>query len=187
MSDTYETVIFICPKVSVYQVPPLSGKGFRTDSWGSLAKPIFVGRLRVMQTYGTVDSASSCDIRIEDAQSGELFASAPYVGEHAVERAQDSSRYYQVRVVHEKKVAYLGIGFDERETSFDFQVALADFLKHVNAVKDSPKKNSEPAKDYSLKEGQSMNISIGVSQQIHSPYRYGGLIYVGTYKEVHGS
>lgn len=161
MDEIYDSVLFICSKVAVYQVPPLTGKGFKTDSWGPLAQPIFSGRLRVLQSFNTSDDSSTCEIRIEDPQTGELFAAAPYIGEHAVERAQDSARYYQLRVVHEKRVAYLGIGFEERETSFDFQVALADYRKHVSAAKDVPRKD-EPARDYSLKDGQSMNISIGV-------------------------
>lgn len=166
MAETYDSILFICPKVAVYQVPPLTGKGFKTDSWGPLAQPIFSGRLRVIQTFSTADTSSTCEIRIEDPQTGELFAAAPYIGEHAVERAQDSTRYYQVRVVHEKRVAYLGLGFEERETSFDFQVALADYLKHARAGKELLRK-SEPVKDYSLKDGQSINISLGVRSTYH--------------------
>lgn len=161
MIDSYESVVFVCPKVMVFQVPPPTGKGFKTDSWGPMATPIFTGRLRLLQTYGTDAKLSTLDIRIEDATSGELFASAPYIAEYAVERAQDSSRYFQLRVVHEKRVAYLGLGFEERDTSFDFQVALADFLKHVNAEKE-PAKQTTPVKDYSLKAGESLNINIGV-------------------------
>ena len=96
--------------------------------------------MRVIQTFS---DPSTLDIRIEDAETGELFASAPYIADYAVERSQDSSRYFQLRVVHEKRVAYLGIGFEERESSFDFQVALSDFMKHVNA----PKRET---RDYSI-------------------------------------
>ena len=144
MSDdqSYDSVVFSCVSVQVYAVPPPSGKGFRTDAWGPL-RPIFNGRLRVIETTSTQDS--SLDVRIEDKGSGELFASAPYVAEYAVERALDSSRYFQLRVVHEKRVAYLGIGFEDRDASFDFQVALSDFLKRRKITATSQ------TKDYSLK------------------------------------
>lgn len=120
--ETYETIAFTCPRINVYQIPPrLIGKPFRTDSWGHLANPLFVGRLRVVQVHDAANSVDKCEIRIEDSNTGELFASAPYVGEHAAQRSEDSSRYWQLRVVHEKKVTYLGIGFED--TSFDFQVS----------------------------------------------------------------
>ncbi|CCX35435.1 Putative uncharacterized protein [Taphrina deformans PYCC 5710] len=166
MSDNYESVLFVCQKIDVFGVPPPTGKGFKTDSWGgSLAKPIFTGRLRVIQTYHFDDSPSACEVRIEDGQTGELFAAAPYIGDYAVEKAQDSSRYYQIRVVHDKAVAYLGIGFEEREAAFDFQVVLSDFTKHRTAEKEAPRKRAEPVKDYSLKEGQVLNIGVKLTIQ----------------------
>lgn len=118
LEEGYETVLFRCPKINVYQIPRIAtGTTFRTDSWGPL-QPIFTGALRVISRYGQ----GCCEIRIEESESGELFAAAPYIGFHVAQKAQDSSRYYQLRVVHEKKVAYLGIGFEDREASFDFQV-----------------------------------------------------------------
>lgn len=175
--DTYETVLLVCPRVEIYVVPPPTGREFRTDAWGdSLAHPLFTGRLRVIGTF----PSSTCDIRIESAGSvddadgkgdGELFVSAPYVGAHAVQRAQDSSRYFLLRVVHERKVAHLGLGFGDREAAFDFQVTLADFAKHAAAdleradkrkKKKEEEETPEPARDYALKDGEVLHVPLGV-------------------------
>ncbi|RKO86388.1 hypothetical protein BDK51DRAFT_13951, partial [Blyttiomyces helicus] len=56
------------------------------------------------------------------------------------------------------------MGFPERSWAFDFNVALQDHVKRVrNEVPESTSKpiNYGPKVDYSLKEGQSIQINIG--------------------------
>lgn len=124
-------VTFTCSTVQVYQVPPPSGKGLRTTQ--IIQPSIFTGSLRLVQSLDPL----KLDIRIEvpitpgeqPASERELFAACPYAHANTVERTTDSSRFFQLRVVHEKRVAYLAIGFEEKDLAFDFQVALADFDK----------------------------------------------------------
>ncbi|KAK9494454.1 hypothetical protein V1508DRAFT_413227 [Lipomyces doorenjongii] len=160
--STYESIIFISSEVLVYQIPPLrSSKGYCASEW-DVDKPLWRGRLRVLEV--AADAAASrvrCELRLEDSSNGELFASAPYLlTGKGVEQVTDSSRFFVIRVVDGERHAYLGMGFMERSEAFDFNIALQDFKRHANpSAEIIPKK--EEVKDYSLKEGQTITISLG--------------------------
>lgn len=93
-----------------------------------------------------------------------------------MEQVTDSSRFFAVRVVDSGRKAMLGIGFEERSEAFDFGVSLQEVRRHndfeLNGVAGQNKKGGakkateltpvEPRKDYSLKEGETINITIGV-------------------------
>lgn len=69
-------------------------------------------------------------IRLEDANSGDVFAVCNYDGTSAtVEPVLDSSRYFVLRVEDGGRKAYIGMGFQERTEAFDFNVALQDHVK----------------------------------------------------------
>lgn len=81
-----------------------------------------------------------------------------------------------MRVVDSGRKAMLGIGFEERSEAFDFGVSLQEVRRHndfeVNGAAGPNKKGGakkaaelkpvEARKDYSLKEGETINITIGV-------------------------
>jgi len=166
MDEDFESVLFVCREVNVYKVPPRASlAGYKAQEWGDLAEPLWKGRMRIIET------SKSCAIRLEDANSGEVFAQAPYdVSGIAVESTLDSSRYFVLRVEDNGRKAYIGIGFPERPEAFDFNVALQDFTKREKArlnpvyssdeTTESPHIPAGPKKDYSLKEGQTFSISI---------------------------
>jgi len=57
----------------------------------------------------------------------------------------------------------VGIGFPERNDSFDFVAGLEDFKKQLRVATGIPAKDSValgPSKDFSLKEGEKISISI---------------------------
>lgn len=86
-----------------------------------------------------------------------------------------------MRVVDGPRKAYLGIGFEERSDAFEFGVCLQEIRRHnslekkPNGLNPSTKNGvngntggiSEvvPKKDYSLKEGETISITIGVSHK----------------------
>ncbi|RKO98047.1 hypothetical protein CXG81DRAFT_12177 [Caulochytrium protostelioides] len=120
-----ERTLLVVPKVNIYSIPPLvSSRGYRASDWPPEAH-IWTGRLRVLI------SGAQATIALEDAATGELFASCPYDGPRAVEPVTDSSRYFVIRVVNTatSQRAFLGLGFDDRSDAFDLNVVLQDFAR----------------------------------------------------------
>lgn len=85
--------------------------GYRAAEWGDMEKPLWKGRMRI------VEHDEQCAIRLEDGETGELFAAAPYdVTGKSVEPVLDSSRYFVLRVESDgpeperRRTAYIGVG-----------------------------------------------------------------------------
>lgn len=161
MSD-YETVLCIKPEVFVYRIPPrTSTRGYRASDW-NLANPDWTGRLRITA------KGKQCFLKLEDKTSGDLFAQCPvddFPGV-AVEGVLDSSRYFVVKIVDTSgKHAFIGIGFGDRGDAFDMNVSLQDHFKWVKTSdklkQDEQQWASQPSKDYSLKQGQTITIKLG--------------------------
>ncbi|KAK7956873.1 uncharacterized protein PG986_006095 [Apiospora aurea] len=187
-SDAIQRVLFIAPKVHVYNIPPMvPGKGHVAAGWTADGnkRQIFTARLRVLETAETVPGGGGntggeeeesekvkTDVVLEDASNGQLFAAAPYTTAVVVEPVSDSSRFFAVRVQDEAgRKASLGIGFEERSDAFDFSVALQEARKSLgweqpqnNATGGGPKKASEKKeeekRDYSLKEGETITVNL---------------------------
>ncbi|XP_013778655.1 NECAP-like protein CG9132 [Limulus polyphemus] len=163
--DQYERVLLIKQEVFIYKIPPrTSNRGFRATDW-KLDAPDFTGRLRV------VVKGSECIIKIEDKNSGELFAKCPvdkYPG-IAVETVLDSSRYFVLRIQDDAgHSAFVGIGFADRGDSFDLNVALQDHFK--SATKDEEleqewEKDGKKHLDLSFKEGETIKINMNIGKK----------------------
>ncbi|PWN52614.1 adaptin ear-binding coat-associated protein 1 NECAP-1 [Violaceomyces palustris] len=188
---TYESVLFVARECFVYRVPPrTSTAGYKAGEWGDMEAFLWKGRLRVME------KGSKCEIRLEDSDTGELFALSPYdISGTSVEPVLDSSRYFVLRVESDqpsggKKKAYIGMGFQDRSDSFDFNVALQDWTNTLIETFDrliltlglvrrqkaaaagpsddgqdgltgpSPHIPAGPKKDFSLKEGETFSIKL---------------------------
>lgn len=88
-----------------------------------------------------------------------------------VEQVLDSSRYFVLRITDASsgRHAYIGMGFQERGESFDFQVALQDWVRRQrpkpldsdDSTLDPSKSPHAPKQDFSLKEGETLTIKIG--------------------------
>ncbi|KAF2218636.1 adaptin ear-binding coat-associated protein 2 [Elsinoe ampelina] len=167
-------VLFTCSKVHVYAIPPLtSSRGFQAGPWTApprpTAKQIFTARVRVIEV--SVDSKLKCNIVLEDPNTGDLFAAAPYTSREVVQAATDSSRFFAVRVVGDGGMkATLGIGFEERSDAVDFGIALADERKVMGmegpgqgtkAATQEKKPIQEIKRDWGLKDGESLVVEIG--------------------------
>ncbi|KAK3697554.1 hypothetical protein LTR37_017385 [Vermiconidia calcicola] len=169
-----QRVTLVANNVHVYGIPPIaSNRGFSASSWTAPKQPtaqeIFTARLRVIET--SIDSKIKADIVLEDGNTGELFAAAPYTSSAVVQQANDSSRFFAVRVQGEGGMkATLGIGFEDRSPALDFNIALAEMRKvlgmenagsgpgNLNGKLDGA---NEPKQDFSLKEGQKIHIQVG--------------------------
>ncbi|EAZ12684.1 hypothetical protein OsJ_02601 [Oryza sativa Japonica Group] len=99
------------------------------DEW-NVNKWAWEGTLKV------VSKGEECIIKLEDKNTGELYARA-FLREdepHPVEPVIDSSRYFVLRVEENidgrQRHAFIGLGFRERPQAYDFQAALHDHMKY---------------------------------------------------------
>ena len=86
-----------------------------------------------------------------------------------MQRCIDSSRFFAILLINEQtgQKANIGVQFTERNDSFDFVGALDKFRNYFRNAKglDKPSSNHSenagaPGKDFSLKEGEKITISI---------------------------
>ncbi|XP_044503034.1 uncharacterized protein At1g03900 isoform X2 [Mangifera indica] len=165
--ESYEHTLLVVREVSVYKIPPRSTSGgYKCGEWLQSDK-IWSGRLRV------VSCKDRCEIRLEDPNSGELFAACfvhPGQRETSVETVLDSSRYFVLKIEDGTgKHAFIGLGFNERNEAFDFNVALSDHDKYVRReIEKETGETSEndshidihPAVNHRLKEGETIRINV---------------------------
>lgn len=174
--DEFESVLWVGRECYVYRLPPrTSSAGYKAAEWGDMEAFLWKGRIRILEIGkdSVPSNLTKCFVRLEDSDTGELFANCPYGTDgKAVEPVLDSSRYYVIRVEDSStgQRAFLGMGFPDRSDSFDFNVALQDWTKRQRVTtkqKDdmdqgpSPHLPAGPKRDFSLKEGQTISISFG--------------------------
>ncbi|KAJ7306593.1 hypothetical protein JRQ81_009970 [Phrynocephalus forsythii] len=159
--EGYESVLCVKPEVHVYRVPPrASNRGYRAAEW-QLDQPAWSGRMRITARGDTAY------IKLEDKNSGELFAQAPVeqFPSIAVESVTDSSRYFVIRIEDGNgRRAFIGVGFVDRGDAFDFNVALQDHFKWVKQqgelAKQARNPDQGPKLDLGFKEGETIKLSI---------------------------
>eukprot|EP00897_Mesotaenium_endlicherianum_P010877 jgi/Mesen1/9818/ME000007S09874 len=163
--ESCEHTLLLVRGVNVYKMAARSTSGgWKCAEW-LVADKIWTGRLRV------ISHKERCEIRLEDSSTGELFATCPVAlgkREASVETVTDSSRYFVLKIDDGKgRHAFIGLGFNERNEAFDFNVALSDFEKHVGAEREKaqqsvgkPATEYKPPEEYRLKEGQTLRINM---------------------------
>ncbi|XP_057798124.1 uncharacterized protein At1g03900 [Salvia miltiorrhiza] len=170
--ETFEHTLLVVREVAVYKIPPRpTSGGYKCGEWLQSDK-IWSGRLRVVSCH------TRCEIRLEDPNSGDLFAACfvnPGQRDAAVEPVLDSSRYFVLRIEDGcGKHAFIGLGFSERNEAFDFNVALSDHEKYVKRdgekeagagtggaeVGDEGQIDIHPAVNHRLKEGETIRINV---------------------------
>ncbi|XP_009757935.1 uncharacterized protein At1g03900-like [Nicotiana tabacum] len=166
--ESLEHTLLVVREVNVYKIPPRpTSGGYKCGEWLQTDK-IWSGRLRV------VSCKDRCEIRLEDPNSGDLFAACfvpPGQRENSVESVLDSSRYFVLKVEDGRgKHAFVGLGFGERNEAFDFNVALSDHEKYVKRESEKYDGDDEasgdghidihPAVNHRLKEGETIRINV---------------------------
>ncbi|CAM8969189.1 unnamed protein product [Rhodiola kirilowii] len=165
--ESLDHTLLVVREVAVFKIPPRSTSGgYKCGEWLQTDK-IWTGRLRV------VSCKARCEIRLEDPTSGDLFAACfvlPGQRESCVEPVLDSSRYFVLKIEDGTgKHAFIGLGFNERNEAFDFNVALSDHDKYVRREQDKEVGGSSgddshidihPAVNHRLKEGETIHISV---------------------------
>ncbi|ESW16875.1 hypothetical protein PHAVU_007G191700 [Phaseolus vulgaris] len=166
--EAFEHTLLVVREVSVYKIPPrTTSGGYKCGEWLQSDK-IWSGRIRV------VSRRDRCEIRLEDPNSGDLFAACfvfPGQRESAVEPVLDSSRYFVLKIEDGRgKHAFIGLGFNERNEAFDFNVALSDHEKYVrrehekesgdSAAAEESQIDIHPAVNHRLKDGETIRINV---------------------------
>lgn len=161
MDADYERILLIKQQCFVYKLPPRPSvsRGYRAADW-KLDQPEWTCRMRIVSQNNMVV------IKLEDKVSGNLFAKAPidtYPGV-AIESVTDSSRYFVLRIMDDSgRKAFIGVGFQDRGDSFDFNVALQDHFKQIKTEKELESESTapQPKLDLGLKQGQTFTIKLG--------------------------
>ncbi|CAJ1359774.1 unnamed protein product [Effrenium voratum] len=142
-------------KQPVYQIPPASSStGHKADDW---KKCIWRGKLRI------AGKGQDLNIKLLDPSSGNLFAQCAIPNgdyDSYVERVLDSSRYFVLKITNGDRHAFIGLGFEDRNDAFDFNCTLSDFKSTWIDRKEESAADMMPAKDLSLKEGQTIKINL---------------------------
>jgi hypothetical protein len=131
----------------------------RAKDWSDASHQVWVGKLQV------VAKGKVAIIKLI-SPDGKEFARAPVRpdGPPAVEKVTDSSRYFVLRIEDPSgRHAFIGIGFEQRDEAFDFNVALQEHEKY-NVAEPEPVADlsSEPSTDYSIKEGEKIHINMNL-------------------------
>lgn len=173
MAETYEQVLCVKHEVFVYRIlARATNRGYRAAEW-KLDEPDWTGRMKV------VLKDKNLSLKLEDKNSGELFAECP-VEDYpsvAIEQVLDSSRYFVIRIRDEGgRNAFIGIGFADRGDSFDLLVAIQDHFKHVKREEKQATEASEEAQDslsgnedrpkldLSLKHGETIKLNLATKK-----------------------
>ena len=143
-----EQLMLSIPEVFIYKVPPLrSASGHRAEEW-DLANPMTTGCCRLYQSdeqlrvalYALIDatSANRTDDNIKlfgECLVPNTISSANMATSITkyIDGVIDSSRYYVLRLTNKQgQTAMIGVGFRDREVSFDFKTVINEFIKYVD-------------------------------------------------------
>lgn len=121
----------------MYAIPPAATHaGHRADGW-DVEKWLKAVRVKVTA------KGDRGHIRLEDVETGELFAACPLPRDApastAVEPVLDSSRYFVLRVEDEatRRHAFLGLGFRQRDDASDFKLAVQEHQQRADREKEA--------------------------------------------------
>ena len=159
--------LWTCKECYVYQIPPLKNEsGHRANDW-NVDKWLWTGRLRV------VSKGTMLKVLLEDATSGELFATCPKKSQDdkAIDPVVDSRRYFVLRIDDGKgHHAFIGMGFRDRDDAYNFNATMQDHWKSIKRQEEAELIRKEmmehyantPMRDLSLKDGEKLSIKVNV-------------------------
>ncbi len=151
--EVIERVRCTIPDAHIFKLPPRpTAGGWRGADWD---KEVWQGTLKV------VERGDLTVILLVDPKKNSIFAVCP-VSDGAVDRCVDSSRYFVLKVENaDGKHLFVGMAFNERNDAFDFNTALEDARREKEVEQNMAKLDFGEPKDYSIKEGEKIHISVG--------------------------
>lgn len=119
LGEAAEHTLCTIKKVYAFKIPPrTNSQGHRAGDWEKT--PVWKGRMRIIEKGG------KASILLEHDDKPGLFAVCPVHSDPSrppcFETVLDSSRYFVLRLEDGKgNYAYIGIGFNTRDESFEFK------------------------------------------------------------------
>lgn len=106
-------------------------------------------------------------ITLLDSKTNQVFATCSVTDDSCVEKTLDSGRYFVLKIQNAQgRHAFIGIAFNERNDSFDFNVALQEHkaeCEREDRAQSEPVASSicAPLRDLSLKAGEKITVKLG--------------------------
>jgi hypothetical protein len=149
--DVIERVRCVIKDAHVFKLPPRpTSGGWRGADWRD---EVWQGTVKV------VERDEMTLVLLVDKTSGDVFAVCP-IKDGAVDRCVDSSRYFVLKIENDNgRHMFVGVAFNERNDSFDFNTSLED-AKRERAAPIQNNLPNLPEKDYSIKEGEKIRVKI---------------------------
>ena len=138
----------------IFKIPPKpSAMGHIAENWPK--KAMWVGKLKIVST------ATECILQFINIETDKIYLSVPIENDEdkpsTIEPAYDSSRYYALTILKPNTTNQyfeLGLGFQTREDSSDFRLAVAEFKRYQNSLKEAQKFKIQPKNDFSIKDDE---------------------------------
>ena len=151
----------------MYAIPPAATHaGHRADGW-NVEKWLRAVRVKVTA------KGDRGHIKLEDAETGELFAACPLPRDApvstAVEPVLDSSRYFVLRVEDEatRRHAFLGLGFRQRDDASDFKLAVQEHQARADREKEARAARAEYERELAEKRREQEAAGIQGPARLH--------------------
>lgn len=165
------TITLMTPRgCNAFQIPPpATSRGHKAEDWRG--KQIWKGQVAVLNK--TKGEKSRCVIQLLNDDKT-VFAECKIDDSYdkKIDRWYDSTRFFAILIENDKgQKANIGVGFVDRNDAFDFISSLDDYTRQVKREKGVEKYDvKDLEKDYSLKEGEKIQINIkGVTDKQSKP------------------
>ena len=178
--EEYTSTLMTPRDWNAFQIPPpATSRGHKAEDWRG--KQIWKGQVTVLNK--TLGDRNRCVIQLVN-EDKTIFAECKIKDtyESKIDRCYDSTRFFAILIENDKgQKANIGLGFVERNDAFDFISSLDDFWKSQRREKGIDKYDvKELEKDFSLKEGEKIEINIkGLTDKKDKPKKSGGLKKLG--------
>jgi len=133
----------------LFKIPPkTSSMGHMAESWPK--KAMWIGRLRIQST------AHECTLQFEDTETEKVYLKVVVNNDpekpQTIEYAADSQRYFALNIVKPgtDQMFELGLGFQTRDESMDFKMAVGEFERMKQNEEEAKKFNMAVKEDFSL-------------------------------------
>ena len=165
---------------NAFQIPPAAtSRGHKAEDWRG--KQIWKGEITVLNKSKGEKNRWLVQLLNDDKTVfAETLIEDTY--DRKIDRWYDSTRFFAILIENAKgQKANIGIGFVDRNDSFDFISSLDDYTKSLRMEKGIDKYDvQEIEKDFSLKDGEKIEIKIkGLTDKKKPKEKSGGLKKLG--------